>query len=59
MVDRSEGLRIYDRINRQLPEWILQVLRKTAEGLAGEEPFANDHAVLAVMPNRPGAPRCA
>jgi ArsR family transcriptional regulator len=57
--DRREGLWIHYRIHPQLPEWVIAVLRATAEGVEGQSPFATDERTLSVMPNRPGAPRCA
>jgi ArsR family transcriptional regulator len=59
VVDRREGLWIHYRINPALPDWARQVLEATAAGNRGREPFVNDAAALAAMPNRPGAPRCA
>ena len=59
VTDRREGLWIHYRLNPELPEWVLQVLRQTAEGVTQQEPFTGDVAALARMPNRPGAPRCA
>lgn len=59
VVDRRDGLWIHYRINPDLPVWALHVLRETSAGVAEHEPFAGDGAALAVMPNRPGAPRCA
>ncbi len=57
--DRREGLWIHYRISPGLPGWVLPVLRQTASGLADQAPFAADRAALALMPNRPGAARCA
>ena len=57
--DRREGLWIHYRIHPELPEWVMAVLRATAEGIAHEGPFAMDDRTLSAMPNRPGAPRCA
>lgn len=59
VTDRREGLWIYYRLNPELPEWVLQVLRQTSEGVGGQEPYSSDAVVLDAMPNRPGAPRCA
>ena len=59
IVDRREGLWIHYRINPDLPAWIGTLLEETHEGIAGQSPFKNDRDVLAQMPNRPGAPRCA
>jgi ArsR family transcriptional regulator len=57
--DRREGLWIHYRIPTQLPEWVIAVLRATAEGVKSQSPFATDERTLAGMPNRPGAARCA
>jgi ArsR family transcriptional regulator len=57
--DRREGLWIHYRINPELPSWVTNVLRETAQGVDGVAPFAEDLTALKIMPNRPGAPRCA
>jgi ArsR family transcriptional regulator len=57
--DRREGLWIHYRINPELPSWVTNVLRETAQGVRGVVPFAGDLTALKNMPNRPGAPRCA
>lgn len=59
VIDRREGLWIYYRINPELPTWVTNLLRETAEGMKGVAPFAHDMAALKAMPNRPRAPRCA
>jgi len=59
VTDRREGLWIHYRINPALPPWVTDVLARTAASVEGVEPFASDLAALAVMPLRPGAPRCA
>ena len=59
VADRREGLWIYYRVNRELPIWVKNLLKETARGVKGAEPFVKDLAVLAAMPNRPGEPRCA
>jgi ArsR family transcriptional regulator len=57
--DCRDGLWIHYRLHPELPAWSLQVLRKTARGIIGQQPYCSDLEVLADMPNRPGAPRCA
>ena len=57
--DRRSGQWIYYRIDPGLPEWALRVIELTAARAASHEPFANDLAALAKMPNRPGVARCA
>lgn len=57
--DRREGLWIHYRINPELPAWMTNILRETAEGLRGMTPYADDLTALKTMPNRPEAPRCA
>jgi len=57
--DRREGLWVYYRIRRGLPEWVRRVLQDVFEGVARRAPFRDDASALAEMPHRPGAPRCA
>lgn len=57
--DRRQGLWVYYRLHPALPEWARQVLAVTAEGVAGQTPYADDHAALDAMPNRPGTACCA
>ena len=59
VLDRRDGLWIHYRLHPDLPQWAREVLQVTANGVAGQSPFADDHKVLADMPNRPGTPRCA
>lgn len=59
VLDRREGLWIHYRLHPDLPQWAVEVLQLTAKGTAEQVPFSNDRKVLADMPNRPGAPRCA
>ena len=59
VLDRREGLWIHYRLHPGLPQWASEVLQATAKGVAGQSPFKDDQKVLADMPNRPGAPRCA
>jgi ArsR family transcriptional regulator len=55
---RREGTWMHYRINKDLPEWALSVLETGTTGLAGQQPFSNDHQRLEAMPNRPGASTC-
>ena len=57
--DRRSGQWIYYQIDPELPAWARQVIEATADEAAPRKPFANDLAVLAQMPNRPGAARSA
>ncbi len=59
VLDRREGLWIYYRLHPKLPSWVVKILRTTATGVAEQSPFMDDRTALAVMPNRPDAPRCA
>ncbi|MEJ2380075.1 MAG: metalloregulator ArsR/SmtB family transcription factor [Gammaproteobacteria bacterium] len=52
---RRQGAWVYYRINAAVPEWVHQVLAATAAGLADQPLYADDHAALQAMPNRPGA----
>jgi len=57
--DRRAGVWVYYRINPELPAWVKAVLCEVFEGLAAHSPYCDDAALLAGMPNRPDAPRCA
>ncbi len=57
--DRREGLWIHYHINPDLPLWVKELLYKLHEGVKNAAPYINDETVVAAMPNRPGAPRCA
>jgi ArsR family transcriptional regulator, arsenate/arsenite/antimonite-responsive transcriptional repressor len=57
--DRREGLWVYYRLRADLPAWVRGVLRETAAGVCGQPPFTDDQRALSLMPNRPGAMRCA
>ena len=59
VADRRSGQWIYYRIHPDLPDWARHVIDATANEAATREPFADDLAVLAAMPNRPDAARCA
>jgi ArsR family transcriptional regulator len=59
VTDRRSGQWIYYQIDPDLPAWARQVIEATVSEAASREPFANDLAVLAQMPNRPGVERCA
>jgi ArsR family transcriptional regulator len=59
VTDRREGQWIYYQIDPELPDWVMHILQEVSAGTRDIEPYQSDQAVLAVMPNRPGAPRCA
>lgn len=59
VLDRREGLWIHYRITPDLTNWMREVIRETALGVASLEPFHADQRMLAEMPNRPGGRRCA
>jgi ArsR family transcriptional regulator len=59
VTDRRSGQWIYYQIDPDLPAWARQVIEATVSEAASREHFVNDLAVLATMPNRPGAARCA
>ncbi len=54
VTDRKVGLWIYYQLNPDLPPWIVEVIRTTAQGISSEKPYANDLYALAEMPDRPG-----
>ncbi|MEW8277572.1 MAG: metalloregulator ArsR/SmtB family transcription factor [Candidatus Thiodiazotropha sp.] len=57
--DRREGQWIYYRINPDLPEWVLKVLKATALGSENTEPYRSDKSVLAGMLDGSESSRCA
>lgn len=59
VTDRRSGQWIYYQIHPDLPAWARQVIEATVSEAASRELFVNDLAVLAQMPDRPGAARCA
>jgi ArsR family transcriptional regulator len=59
VADRRAGLWVHYRIHPALPDWVVGVLRETAAGVSSRPPFCDDEHTLSLMPNRPGAARCA
>lgn len=59
VADRREGLWIHYKITSDLPAWVTGILHETTKGNRLLSPFSDDEKALAVMPNRPGAQRCA
>ena len=59
VLDRRQGQWIYYRLNPDLPDWARTVIEATTAGVRDVAPYANDQAVLADMPNRPGTRCCA
>ena len=57
--DRRQGQWVYYRLHPDLPAWARQVIDTTVAEAVHQEPFINDLAALAQMPNRPGATCCA
>jgi len=57
--DRRQGLWVYYRLNDELPEWMMQVLTVTADGVTGQLPYDEDQTTLTDMPNRPSVACCA
>ncbi len=58
VTDRREGVWVYYRISADLPSWALEVLGRSARGVAGVEPFAQDALALGRRP-RSGPASCA
>ncbi|MFQ5756630.1 MAG: metalloregulator ArsR/SmtB family transcription factor [Acidiferrobacterales bacterium] len=57
--DRRQAQWVYYQLHPELPEWARTIISAVADGNAQFEPFTNDRAALAHMPNRPGARHCA
>jgi len=50
--DHKEGLWIYYRLNPELPQWIIKVIKASSDGIKTEEPYASDAIALSKMPDR-------
>jgi ArsR family transcriptional regulator len=59
VTDRREGQWIYYQLDPELPDWVMHILHQVLAGTRDVDPYRSDQTVLAAMPNRPGAPRCA
>lgn len=59
VIDRRQGQWIYYRLHPELPDWARQVIDAMVAEAINQEPFINDMALLAEMPNRPDAACCA
>ncbi|MDH5485836.1 MAG: metalloregulator ArsR/SmtB family transcription factor [Gammaproteobacteria bacterium] len=59
VIDRRQGQWIYYQLHPDLPDWARQVINTMVAEALSQQPFINDLAVLAKMPNRPGAVCCA
>jgi ArsR family transcriptional regulator len=59
VIDRRQGQWIYYQLNPDLPDWAHRVIEVTVAEVSSQEPFINDLATLADMPNRPSAACCA
>lgn len=57
--DRRAGHWVYYRLHPELPDWAWSVIEATTAGVHDVAPYADDRAVLAAMPNRPGTRCCA
>lgn len=55
VTDRKVGLWIYYRLNPELPPWIVEVIRTTAQGISVQAPYTGDLRALAEIPVRPGS----
>jgi ArsR family transcriptional regulator len=50
---------IHYKINPDLPEWVLELISKTAQGCKNSSPYHEDNISIAEMPNRPELARQA
>lgn len=57
--DRRKGQWIYYKINPDLPEWVLKILKATALGSEKTDPYRSDQSVLAEMLDSSEINRCA
>ena len=57
--DRKEGLWVYYRLGDDLPQWVIDLLRTTAAGVADNTPFSDDRRLLAELELRAETLCCA
>lgn len=55
--DRRDGTWVHYRVAASLPGWARRALESLQDGVQGRAPYADDHARLLRMPDRPGS-RC-
>ena len=51
--DRKVGLWIYYQINPELPQWTIEMLKISINGIKNEIPFSSDTTNLLAMADRP------
>lgn len=56
--DRRDGLWIYYRVSRELPNWARQIIQSTTKGLADTVPFASDRQALEDISVQTGTAAC-
>ena len=59
VIDRRQGQWVYYQLHPDLSDWARQVIDTMVAEAVNQEPFINDIAVLADMPNQPDAACCA
>ncbi len=52
--DRKSGLWIYYRLNPQLPNWVVKMIKTTVDGTKNEEPFISDSNTLTALTRQTG-----
>jgi len=59
VTDKRQGLWVYYQINRDIPAWVLDILKISSDEVTDKTPFSQDQAALLSMANRPGTSCCA
>ena len=58
LLARKQGLWVYYRINDALPNWALDVIQTTANGIMDSTPYKDDAQAISTMSDRPNQVCC-
>lgn len=58
LVSRRQGLWVYYRVSDALPEWAMQLIQTTTEGVSKTSPYQEDCEALNAMSDRPNQSCC-
>tara|TARA_R110002111_G_scaffold121965_4_gene185723 strand:- start:390 stop:740 length:351 start_codon:yes stop_codon:yes gene_type:complete len=58
LLARKQGLWVYYRLNDALPNWALNVIQVTHDGISGSSPYQDDRHALCTMSDRPNQACC-
>ncbi len=58
LLARKQGLWVYYRLNDALPNWALDIIQTTTNGIASTSPYQDDLQALHTMSDRPNQVCC-